>query len=185
LGYRHEEIIYNGPDKSNESLEEALVGGAIVNIDNREEFFSLPFEKLKNKKIKIGIRTNTSVRPFSHQRFGFNLENGEILSFVNEIKTKYPQCAIAGLHIHLGSVIKPSHYEDIAERLSDCAMAIEKKWGDFVQYLDFGGGFLVPGARSMWGILWDVPDIEEYVMGIANVLLKKFPKKLFIFYIMI
>ncbi|HEY4495570.1 MAG TPA: diaminopimelate decarboxylase, partial [Candidatus Paceibacterota bacterium] len=30
LGYRHEEIIYNGPDKSNESLEEALVGGAIV-----------------------------------------------------------------------------------------------------------------------------------------------------------
>jgi len=174
LGYRHEEIIYNGPDKSNESLEEALVGGAIVNIDNREEFFSLPFEKLKNKKIKIGIRTNTSVRPFSHQRFGFNLENGEILSFVNEIKTKYPQCAIAGLHIHLGSVIKPSHYEDIAERLSDCAMAIEKKWGDFVQYLDFGGGFLVPGARSRRRIIWDVPDIYEYIKRITNVLNKKF-----------
>src|SRR3989344_2119401 len=174
LGYRHEEIIYNGPDKSNESLEEALVGGAIVNIDNREEFFSLPFEKLKNKKIKIGIRTNTSVRPFSHQRFGFNLENGEILSFVNEIKTKYPQCAIAGLHIHLGSVMKPSHYEDIAERLSDCAMAIEKKLGDFVQYLDFGGGFLVPGARSRRRIIWDVPEINEYIKRITNVLNKKF-----------
>src|SRR3989344_5534983 len=132
------------------------------------------FEKLKNKKIKIGIRTNTSVRPFSHQRFGFNLENGEILSFVNEIKTKYPQCAIAGLHIHLGSVMKPSHYEDIAERLSDCAMAIEKKLGDFVQYLDFGGGFLVPGARSRRRIIWDVPEINEYIKRITNVLNKKF-----------
>ena len=177
LGYRDEEIIYNGPDKSKESLEEALMNGAMVNIDSRDEFLALPFKKLKNKKIKIGIRTNTSTRSLSHQRFGFNLENGEIFSFIDEVKKKYPQCVIAGLHIHLNSVIKPSHYEDIAERLSDCAIAIEKKWGDSIQYLDFGGGFLVPGARSMWGILWDVPDIEEYVMGIANVLLKKFPNE--------
>src|SRR3989344_3800154 len=174
LGYRNEEIIYNGPDKSKESLEEALVNGAMVNIDSRDEFFSIPFEKLKNKKIKIGIRTNTSTRSISHQRFGFNLENGELLNFVDEVKKKYPQCVIAGLHIHLSSVIKPDNYRYVAELLSDCAIAIEKKWGDSIQYLDFGGGFLVPGARSMWGILWDVPKINEYIKSIADVLNKKF-----------
>src|SRR3989344_1772209 len=174
LGYRNEEIIYNGPDKSKESLEGALVNGAMVNIDSRDEFFSIPFEKLKNKKIKIGIRTNTSTRSISHQRFGFNLENGELLNFVDEVKKKYPQCVIAGLHIHLSSVIKPDNYRYVAELLSDCAIAIEKKWGDSIQYLDFGGGFLVPGARSMWGILWDVPKINEYIKSIADVLNKKF-----------
>src|SRR3989338_9073530 len=174
LGYRNEEIIYNGPDKSKESLEEALVNGAMVNIDSRDEFFSIPFEKLKNKKIKIGIRTNTSTRSISHQRFGFNLENGELLNFVDEVKKKYPQCVIAGLHIHLSSVIKPDNYGYVAELLSDCAIAIEKKWGDSIQYLDFGGGFLVPGARSRRRIIWDVPDIYEYIKRITNVLNKKF-----------
>ncbi len=177
LGYRDEEVIYNGPDKSKESLEEALVNGAMVNIDSRDEFFSIPFEKLKDKKIKIGIRTNTSTRSFSHQRFGFNLENGEVLHFVDEVKNKYPQCIIAGLHIHLSSVIKPNNYKCVAELLSDCAIAIEKKWGDSVKYINFGGGFLVPGTRFAKKIFWNVPDIEEYIRPIVNVLLKKFPEE--------
>src|SRR3990167_6219424 len=177
LGYRNEEIIYNGPDKSKESLEEALTNGAMVNIDSRDEFFSIPFETMKDEQIKIGIRTNTSTRSLSHQRFGFNLENGEILRFVDEVKKRYPQCVIAGLHIHLSSTIKPSNYGYITELLSDCAIAIEKKWGDIIGYLDFGGGFLIPGSRFAQKILWDVPNIDEYISSIANVLLKKFPKE--------
>lgn len=177
VGYEDRNIVYNGPDKSKESLEEALINGAMVNIDSREEFFSLPFEKLKDKKIKIGIRTNTSTRSLSHQRFGFNLENGEVLNFVDEVKKKYPQCVIAGLHIHLGSVIKPNNYGYVAELLSDYAISIEKKWGDSIQYIDFGGGFMVLGTRFAKKIFWDVPSIDEYIKSIVNVLNKKFPNE--------
>src|SRR3989344_1538663 len=81
---------------------------------------------------------------------------------------------VSGFEYWLGKKFGDRHYEDIAERLSDCAMAIEKKWGDFVQYLDFGGGFLVPGARSRRRIIWDVPEINEYIKRITNVLNKKF-----------
>src|SRR3989344_4672418 len=59
LGYSGQELIFNGPAKDNASLEKALVGGSIVNVDNSEELQRImQIAERHGQVFKIGIRVN-------------------------------------------------------------------------------------------------------------------------------
>lgn len=177
LNFTPNEIVFNGPEKSLEDIEDAVTNEVLLNINSFSELKSFVSLNFKNKEIKVGIRVNTNIRSFSQKRFGFHLESGEAFKAIAEIKKKQPQCRIAGLHTHLGMMVRhPEHFGKIAELLSDCAITIEREWGDKIEYLDFGGGFSVPGAKSRRRIAWDVPDISVYIKNITDVLHEKFPK---------
>ena len=81
-GFSKDHIIYNGPMKSKETFIDAIIHGAIVNIESMRELTWLK-ELPKNTKHRIGIRLNINISRISpndadgendNSRFGFSDE---------------------------------------------------------------------------------------------------------------
>ena len=89
--YPKNRIIYNGPMKSKESFVDAIVNGAVVNIETHRELewlVSLP----KDRTYNIGLRLNVNISKVSpedaqssndNSRFGFSDDTDEL--FVKKI----------------------------------------------------------------------------------------------------
>lgn len=176
LGFKPQEIIFNGPDKKAEDIETALREGIMLNADNREELERIvQISQKLDRETAIGLRVSTAIGPYEWNRFGFNLDDGEAYEAVKKLRKTYPRITIAGLHHHLDSNVKDlQFYAEAAEKVSDFAIKIREDFNVDVQYLDFGGGFAAPGSRWLWHPLWVVADIREYIETIAKIINGKF-----------
>ncbi len=185
LGINGRNIIYNGPFKSMQSLEEAAEDGAMINIDHFEEIQDLEdVAKKLNKKIKVGIRINmdTGIVP-QWSRFGFNLESGQALDAVKRISYG-GHLILSGLHCHIGTfILEPSAYAQEVKKMVDFAYKIEDKFSYKIEYLDIGGGF--PSKNRLKGVYLPpevvVPAIDEFAEAVCDTLLESlkpndFPK---------
>jgi len=185
LGIKGKDIIYNGPYKTMESLEEAVEDGAMINIDHFEEIQDLEkVAKKINKKIKVGIRVNmdTGIVP-QWSRFGFNIESGQAMDAVKRIGYG-GHLIINGLHCHIGTfILEPSAYAEEVKKMVNFAYEIEDQFGFKVEYLDIGGGF--PSKNRLKGVYLppevSVPSKEEFAEAICDALLNSlkpnhFPK---------
>lgn len=106
-GFDKDNIIYNGPLKSKETFIDAILHGAIVNIETKRELSWLK-ELPHDKKYNVGLRVNINISHVSpedadgendNSRFGFSDETEELkdaLSFIEQIDN----VELAGLHIH-------------------------------------------------------------------------------------
>lgn len=179
IGFAGEQVIFNGPDKKASDIEMALREGAWIHADNIEEIKIIADASQKTgRQPKIGLRLNSKVGPNPWGRFGFNLENGEAYKTVEFIAKNFPEIAVKSVHSHIGTNInEPKHYISAAEKISDFVLKIGKDFGIVLNYLDLGGGFGVPGSRWLNNPEWIVPEIEEYVESIAEILNKKFTDK--------
>ncbi len=82
-------IIWNGPIKNPDKVEEFLLKGGTINIDSIEE---LPVirkvaEKYQNEVLNIGIRCNYDIEDGVRSRFGFDIDSEDynrVINFVNE-----------------------------------------------------------------------------------------------------
>ena len=166
-GYTNQNIIFNGPIKTNKQLEKALKNGSIVNIDSSHEL-----EFIKNGKFKIneniGIRVNIDTSIFDEKdidyredgfRFGFCVENGEFEKVLNTLKELYPSNKI-GLHVHVNSITRSVNAYKV---ISKYVASIIRKYKLNLSYIDFGGGFFggVPGK----------PTAKDYIMEIKKELI--------------
>jgi len=185
LGIKGKDIIYNGPYKTMESLEEAVEDGAMINIDHFEEIQDLEeVAKKLNKKIKVGIRVNmdTGIVP-QWSRFGFNIESGQAMDAVKRISYG-GHLIINGLHCHIGTfILEPNAYAEEVKKMVNFAYEIEDQFGFKVEYLDIGGGF--PSKNRLKGVYLppevSVPSKEEFAEAICDALLNSlkpnhFPK---------
>jgi len=185
LGIKGKDIIYNGPYKTIESLEEAVEDGAMINIDHFEEIQDLEeVAKKLNKKIKVGIRVNmdTGIVP-QWSRFGFNIESGQAMDAVKRISYG-GHLIINGLHCHIGTfILEPNAYAEEVKKMVNFAYEIEDQFGFKVEYLDIGGGF--PSKNRLKGVYLppevSVPSKEEFAEAICDALLNSlkpnhFPK---------
>lgn len=185
LGIKGSDIIYNGPHKSMQSLEQAAEEGAMINIDHFEEITDLEAvaDKL-GKKIKAGIRVNmdTGIHP-QWSRFGFNIESGQALDAVKRIQNG-GKIVLNGLHCHIGTyIIDPAAYAREIEKMIALSNEIEDKYSFSIEYLDIGGGF--PSINKLKGTYLPpevaIPSLEEYAEKISEALYKNlkpgsFPK---------
>ena len=65
VGNKISNIVYNGPNKNFEGLDEAVLNGAIVNLDNFSEIeHLLLFSSSKRAKIKVGLRINFDLESY-------------------------------------------------------------------------------------------------------------------------
>ncbi len=163
-GYFPENIIFNGPIKSNKKLEEAIKSKALVNIDSYNDI-----EFIKNNKPEIkgelGIRVNINTSIFNPKdidykedgfRFGFSYENGELEKILNELKEIYPDKSF-GLHVHVNSITRSVEaYRSLAKYTAE----IIKKYDIKPSFIDIGGGFFggVPGK----------PTAKDYILAIKE-----------------
>lgn len=73
------QIIFNGPDKTDEQLVLAARNNSLIHIDHYDELYSLirlSNEHKLNPKVAIRVNMDTGIYP-KWDRFGFNFENGQ------------------------------------------------------------------------------------------------------------
>jgi diaminopimelate decarboxylase len=136
-------IIFNGPDKSEEDLKQAISHDSLIHIDHLDELYTLTqLAETMNRRPRVAIRVNmdTGVYPM-WDRFGFNYEDGQAREAINRIMQS-DRLELVGLHCHIGTfMLAPSAYGIAAAKLSELAMAVKKQYDKSLQYLDLGGGF--------------------------------------------
>ncbi len=179
LGVPGDQIVFNGPYKPKEILRQAVLEGARINVDSLDEILDLEeIARETGEKLRIGLRVNmdTGIYP-RWDRFGFNLESGEVLNVARRIAAG-GRLEVVGLHCHQGTfILEPEAYGRAAEKLVDLSQKLENDFGWTIEYLDLGGGF--PSRNRLKGLYLPpevaVPPLSEYAEKIARALLTRLP----------
>ena len=93
------DIIFNGPIKSQSEISEAVVDGAIINIDSVEELVRVEkIAQVTECVAKLGVRLNFSEALDSPSRFGIEA-NSIAVECIEKIR-KSQSLEFMGLHAH-------------------------------------------------------------------------------------
>lgn len=175
LGVNGSQILFNGPEKSEDDLTLAINHNACIHIDHFDELYLLiQTAKKLEKRARVAIRVNmdTGIYPM-WDRFGFNYENGEAWNAINRIMLA-EQLEMIGLHTHIGTYIMSANaYAVAASKLANLYMATHRKFDHWLKYIDLGGGFAskntlkgayMPGSETC-------PSFDDYAEAISNALI--------------
>lgn len=174
LGVPGDRIIFNGPYKSAEALERAVVEGAMINVDHLDEVEDLEAIAAKlDRQIPVGIRLNLDSGIYPQwSRFGFNVESGQAMDAVRRIGDR-GLLTVRGLHCHIGTyILDPTAYARQVEKMVAFSYEMDERFGFTAEYLDIGGGF--PSRSRLKGsyLAPDVglPSIDEYAEQVCDAL---------------
>ena len=178
LGYPGEEIVFNGPHKSEDELRCALVDGALLHVHGSAELDRLiGVASALGGTHEVGIRVSASLPYFGHSRFGFSIDTGEADAAVGRIRD-CPALELRALHFHgLGDTTDPHCYRLAARTLAAFAQKAIPDHASRLRSIDLGGGFPAHGLkpRNREPESWDPRPIDEYVAAIVNELEPAFP----------
>ena len=147
LGVAPERIVYNGPAKSNASLEQAIaVGIRAININHWDEVARIrALAKKLGKKAAVGIRITG--RGWAGQ-FGFPMAGGATIDRLLELLS-FPELKVMALHCHRGHSIRTP--EDVQAHVGTVLEFCERakaRCGWLPDMLDLGGSLGIPTARA-------------------------------------
>jgi diaminopimelate decarboxylase len=159
LGLPGSDIVFNGPNKSDEELLAALQAdvGLIV-IDGFAELDRLEAHAAAaGRRARIALRICPAVAPRGmnassltgsrKNQFGFDLHGGEALEAVRRAALS-PHLLLRGIHAHIGSGIHDmSAFEDAALRVLS-VWAHARSMGANPDVIDLGGGLGTPLSRE-------------------------------------
>ncbi len=147
LGVPPSQIIFNGPDKDESALHEAIAGGARIHIDHAEEIpriealvrdTELPDGR---EKLPVALRVNMQLDAQHWDRFGFNVESGRAHEAARRVAGS-AELELAGLHTHIGTYVDDVElYRGAAGKLVELAIWIRRHTGVHIRWWDLGGGF--------------------------------------------
>lgn len=171
-GYSAEQILFNGPQKSEELLIRALNEGSVVNLDNFGEIDIIQrnIHRLHLKEVKLGLRVNFDLEQACPgettageevSRFGFCVENGEFERALKELQGI--GIPVTGLHMHYSS---KSRSLNIFRNLTAMAIRLADKYFSKNEeiFLDIGGGFFLGSEMITNG----KPTIDQYAQVIIE-----------------
>jgi diaminopimelate decarboxylase len=148
LGVAGDSVIYNGVDKTEESIELAIqMGIRSINFDYASEVDRVArVAQRRNSRVGVGIRLGLSERA----QFGFAVDNGESLEVCRRILQHQDVFDFRCVHFNVTSNSKSSADNRWAlARALDFVDALHKQLGVCVQVLDIGGGFGVPTTKNL------------------------------------
>ena len=146
IGFTNQMIIYNGPYKG-PLLEDHLLGGGIVNIDNLNECRRIGAFAASHPdhQFKIGLRLNLDLGAGFISRFGMAEDSEDIRCCVELVKSRQ-NLQIVGMHCH----IKAPRDPDSWERRAKIMIAAADKYIEGVpEYISLGSG-MFPGEYSQY-----------------------------------
>jgi len=166
-----EEIVYNGVNKTEESLVRAIELDALaINIDNLPEIerISAVAKRLK-KRARVGIRLGFQAK----SQFGLDVDSGEALEACHRIRRHSDWLDLNLVHFCVASNVKESGtHRHFAQKSLEFMHAIKAQLGAAIRYLDVGGGVGVPTSKNMSGIEYGLyrlfgclpkpPDLEAF-----------------------
>ena len=177
LGVEPEKIVFNGPNKSPDSLRLAVQHDIkLVNIDSMNEI--LMIEKIASelgKRASVGVRVKPPVG--WKAQFGFDIESGEAFQAYETLK-RSEYFDVKAMHVHIGTGIKnPGTYVKAVEQMLYFAKLLKEKLNIEIKYLDIGGGFGVSTVKNfsriggkLYSYFNNVPKIflERGISSIEN-----------------
>lgn len=169
------QIIFNGPDKSDEQLLQASRNNSLIHIDHYDELYTLirlSEEHQLTPRVAIRINMDTGIYP-KWDRFGFNFENGQAWNALTRILNS-TRLQLVGLHCHIGTfMLSPSAYAIAARNLCELAWSVKERFGKMVEYIDLGGGF--PSTNTLKGAYLPgtdtAPSLDQFADAITDVIL--------------
>ncbi len=176
LGVPGNNILFNGPFKTQQALRLAISEGAHIHVDNLDELYALEqiTEELKtHTDVTLRLNFDTGfTEPWS--RFGFNVESGQALDAAWRIAAS-EYLSLTGLHSHIGTfVLEPRAYTQQVRIMCGFMDEVETRTDCRIAYIDVGGGFA--SMNSLQGVYLPaeqmVPSIEQYAEAICDVLLE-------------
>jgi diaminopimelate decarboxylase len=160
-------IYYNGPYKSESSMESLLVNGGYLNIDSCYEMDII--EKIAHryteKVLKVGIRCNIEINDGVLSRFGFDVnapDFDDIIKRINSVKN----VDLVGLHLHIAS----RSLNTWKPRVEKIIQLIEQKFDPCkLEFVSVGGGLYGNMHESLKKQFSDpIPSYEDYSSVVAK-----------------
>lgn len=147
LGVAPDRIVYNGPAKSDASLEMAVTRGIrAINLNHWDEVPRLrAIGQRLGRKINLGVRVTG--RGWSGQ-FGFPMEDADTIAAIRALQ-EMPEFELIGFHCHRGYSIRSR--ADVADHLGPL-LSFTERVRDATKFdpqmLDCGGSLAVPTSRA-------------------------------------
>jgi diaminopimelate decarboxylase len=150
LNVSGEEIIYNGVNKTEESLVRAIDMDILaINIDSLPEIDRIVSvtQRLK-RKARVGIRLGF----VSKAQFGLEIETGEAMEACRRISKHRDHLELNTIHFCVTSNVKDSRtHQYFAKKSLNFIHALKEQTGMVIRNLDLGGGIGVPTSKNMNG----------------------------------
>lgn len=150
LGVSGDSVVYNGVDKSDESLRRAIAMGVMsINLDSADELARIyAIAREMEKQVRVGVRLALSEKT----QFGLNLDSGEALSVCRRIAAYSDYCELTSIHFNVTSNAKtPETHIRCGEIALGFIQQLQETTGQKITFLDIGGGFGVPTSNNMTG----------------------------------
>lgn len=160
LGISYDKIIFNGPYKKIEVVEELLLNDGIVNIDSWQEYMAVKkiSEENLDRTIKIGLRVNFDIGDNVISRFGFDVESKEFYRVLQDIANS-KNIVIRGLHSHFAS----RNIKYWPNRASKMIELIEKMKILDLEYISLGGGIYGKMHDSLKAQFTDSQGLQVHI----------------------
>lgn len=149
LGVREDQIVFNGPAKSVDSIREAVARNILLlNINHREEIDVIAsVARELNKRPRVGVRVATSTGWTG--QFGLPIATGEAFAALKEVY-ETDVLELTAIHSHVGGMVRREldvrvHVEELLA-LADRARS---ELGVEMAILDFGGSLASPTVTSI------------------------------------
>lgn len=169
VGVDPERIIFNGPCKSEQDLERALLAGSLVNLDADYEIALIEgiARRHPRARLSVGLRCNFALEDGHSSRFGFDVETDSLHRAFRRLEA-VDNCVVAGLHCHFSTGQRSlESYARRTRRLIELSASCFPHQTPRV--LNVGGGFfskMSPELRSQFPC--PVPSYQEYAFAIAS-----------------
>lgn len=172
-----DQIIFNGPAKTDEALRFAIRSGCFIHCDHEDEI-----DRIEKIATELDVVAKVGIRLFfpageSWERFGFEVSEDESNCLATSVIQKIGQSTnlqLAGLHSHIGTNIRNIEtFASLGESMAGFAMRVTQRFGVDLEWIDLGGGYasLPPLVSEGQEDLHPLPSVKEYCDSILKPLL--------------
>jgi diaminopimelate decarboxylase len=177
VGVDPERIIFNGPYKSKEELEPALLAGSLVNLDADYEVAVVEgiARRHPQARLNVGLRCNFALEEAHSSRFGFDVDDEGGLYQAFKRLAALDNCVIAGLHCHFSTGQRSvGSYARRTRRLLELSASCFPHHPP--RFVNIGGGFFSKMGPELQGQFpCPVPSYQEYAAAIAAEIAAAYP----------
>jgi len=172
IGYKNDEIIFNGPIKGN-GLYEHLENSGVINIDNLDELSRIIVfaNHHLDKEYKVAFRVNLDVGQGFVSRFGVDTSNGDLERAIRMVSNQ-KKLKLVGLHCHIG---RSRGIDAWKKRVNLMLDLVDKYFDKTFEFIDLGSGMnSIMESELAAQFNGEIPTYEEYADVIASAMKNKY-----------
>ncbi len=171
VGVKPEHIIWNGPFKNAQKVEQLLLMGGTVNLDSAYEIdlIRVIAKNHPESKLHLGIRCNFDVSDGVVSRFGFDIASDDFRRALGLFE-EFENLHLKGLQCHFAT-----RRLDTWRPRAEGMLKLIDRLGILPEHIDLGGGLFGKMADSLKAQFdSEIPTYQEYAETVAPLFAEHF-----------